>query len=409
MKFQYILLPVLLFLISCTPGIKRIDETRSPDIRVLLSSISSKDSIEFKGIYKLHSEEAEYEFGTANNLLYIVPSEEGLLLYNQNRYLEYRNSSVVRFNASDHDSHFLYRGREYNGDLYFLISEDSPVYLINKLALEEYLRGVVPAEIPCNDMANYEAVKAQTICARTYSLNKMEKLRDKDFDVFADVRDQVYSGVLSYHPAADKAIQETKGIILTYNNQPATIYYHSTCGGKLEPVENVFGNIIMPYLPQGTDAVSDIFSCSASPRFRWVENRTFSQLDSSFFQYYNKSNLINVPPVTDTLNLQMGINVLERTSTGRVTKLAINYADTSVVLEDSNIRRFLGWPLGTSLNSNLFYISQSNDSTLTFHGGGYGHGVGMCQYGALNMSRKGFRYYHILSKYFPGTLLSKGY
>ena len=91
------------------------------------------------------------------------------------------------------------------------------------------------------------------------------------------------------------------------------------------------------------------------------------------------------------------------------TKLKIEYADTSFILNNYEIRRLLGWPPGNSLKSNLFYFDQSSDSTLTLFGGGFGHGVGMCQWGAMNMSERGFKYYHILSKYFPGTILMRAY
>jgi stage II sporulation protein D len=403
------LLLILFFLAACTPVVKKTEITKSPDIRVLLNTIKQKDSLFFKGNYKLISEEAEYEFGQQNNKIYIVPSPNSLLIYNDFRYLEYQKTKNIQLESSSIKSHFIYHDKIYFGNIMLTLSQDSSSQIINKLPLEEYLRGVVPAEIPVSDAGNFEAVKAQAICARTYAMNKIDNRRDENFDLYSDTRDQVYKGADAYHANSDKAISDTRGLILTYQSKPAVIYYHSTCGGKLEPVQNVFTNSSFEYLPGGTDAVSDVFSCSASPKFRWVETRTIDQLDSSFKNIYNKSLLPGLKQVKDTTQINMELSILNRTETGRVKELKFTTKDTSVVFDKFQIRKFLGEPSGRPLPSNLFYLSQENDSSITIHGGGYGHGVGLCQWGALNMSQRGFKYYHILNKYFPGTLLSKGY
>ena len=92
-----------------------------------------------------------------------------------------------------------------------------------------------------------------------------------------------------------------------------------------------------------------------------------------------------------------------------MSELEIAYADTTVILSGYEIRRFFTNSEGKMLPSNLFYLTQPDDSTLVVHGGGYGHGVGMCQYGALNMARRGLKHYHILGKYYPGTKLFRKY
>ena len=114
-------------------------------------------------------------------------------------------------------------------------------------------------------------------------------------------------------------------------------------------------------------------------------------------------------PVQDTLNLTLAMDITKRTPNARVEEVTIAYGDTSVILSGYDIRRFFAQPPAQYLKSNLFYISQGSDSTIYLHGGGNGHGVGMCQFGAMNMSQRGFRYYHILAKYFPGTKLLKLY
>lgn len=402
-----LVLSFCLFYMACTPRASEPVRMPGPYIRVLLDTVSEKDSLFFEGGYALHSEEARYEFGKKNRRLFIQPLTNGVQLFNQNRNLLYKNHSPIILKPMTADSRFLYHGQSFAGSIFIQSVSENSVSIVNKVLLEEYLRGVVPAEIPSGRKSDYEAIKAQAIAARTYAIGRLESNKDKNYDLRATIADQVYAGTHKYMPFADQAIAETKGVVITYNGQPATIYYHSTCGGYLEAAENIWPETNFPYLAGGSDAVSDVYSCSASPYFRWLENRSIDHLDSLFSQQYNHSSLQQ--PVTDTTTVTLQIKILKRTSKGRVTELQIDYADTSVVLSGYKIRRFLADRNGKYLPSNLFYFSQPDDSTLTIHGGGYGHGVGMCQYGALNMARRGFKHYHILNKYFPGTKLDRKY
>jgi stage II sporulation protein D len=400
-----LLLPLIY--IACVPQIRETERGPGPEIRVLLATIDTRDTISFRGSYILQSEEAQYEFGQRNSDLTIQPLPDGLQLYNQNRNLLYRNAFPVILLPQQTDSRFRYHGREYAGAVYFQPAPGSGLYLINKLLLEEYLKGVVPAEIPANKEEDFEAIKAQAICARTYALRHLEDNRAKLYDVQSTVSDQVYAGFDRHTRLADQAIGETAGVIISYQGQPATVYYHSTCGGKLASAKNIFSGNDLPYLPGGTDAVGNTFSCSISPYFRWEQRRTFEELDDAFFKFYSKRRLGE--SVEDTLQLTCHLQITGRDSSGRVSGLSIDYADTTVVLNGYQIRRFLAPPGTTYLPSNLFYLSQSGDSTLVIHGAGYGHGVGLCQFGALFMSQRGFKHYHILSKYFPQTKLLRKY
>jgi len=405
LPFTFLLLPF--FFESCTPLVKEPVSETGPSVRVLLATIQSKDSLFFSGRYILHSEEALYEFGENNKEITIQPLTNGIQLYNENRNLLYRQSFPIILEPADVNSRFRFHGETYDGSIYFQPAGENTVYLINKILLEDYLRGVVPAEIPAINRDEFEAIKAQAICARTYALARIEKQRDLYYDVEATIADQVYRGIDRHLALADQAIKETGGVIVTHINEPATIYYHSTCGGRLESAENVWPVSPVSYLEGGVDAVGDIYSCSASPYFRWLETLSLNKLDSLFEMQYQKSPLKK--PVEDTTEITIDIQVLKRNSSGRVSDLQIMYADTTVLLSGYQIRHFFKDKAGRSLPSNLFYLTQANDSTLTIHGGGYGHGVGMCQFGALYMARHGFMHYHIINKYFPGTKLIRKY
>jgi stage II sporulation protein D len=394
---------------SCTPAVKKpiSEDTQGPSVRVLLATIENEESLTFSGSYILHSEEARYELGEKNKDLNILPLTDGIQLYNQNRNLLYRQSFPIILNPVDVNSRFVFQGQTYSGSIYFQPAGKNSILLINKILLEDYLSGVVPAEIPTNKEADLEAIKSQAICARTYALNRIIEKSASFYDVKATIEDQVYGGTDRYSVLADQAIEETRGVIITYNGEPATVYYHSTCGGRLESAANVWPSGPLPYLEGGSDAVSDIYSCSVSPYFRWLETRSFSQLDSLFELEYQKGQLKNI--VEDTIEVNLDFQIVNRNSSGRISDLLITNADTTVTLSGYQIRHFFKDKNGKSLPSNLFYLTQPDDSTLTIHGGGFGHGVGMCQFGALYMARHGFMHYHIITKYFPGTKLIRKY
>ena len=403
-----LLLITLIFLYpACTPIVKKPVREAGPSVRILIATISSIDSLTFTGSYVLSSEEARYEFGERNKNLYIQPIQDGLRLYNDNRNLLYRKYFPIILEPMAPESRVIYHDSEYTGAFYFQAASEQSVHLINKIQVEEYLKGVVPAEIPTNNYENFEAMKAQAICARTYVMDRLEKNKKLTYDVKSTVADQVFAGYSRQSRYGNQAVDDTKGVILIFNGQPATVFYHSTCGGQLEAAENIWPEINPPYLQGGPDAVSDFYSCSTSPYFRWLETRTIDELDSQFYKNYNHGFLHQT--VSDTMQLNFNLQIMKRDSKARVTEIKINYADTSVTLNGYEIRRFFSDKDGKYLPSNLFYMTQSNDSTLVLHGGGYGHGVGMCQFGALNMAKRGFQHYHILSKYFPGTKLIRKY
>jgi stage II sporulation protein D len=409
-KLRFFLLILAVSAAGCFPQTKKIIPQADPVIRVLLATIAENDSLFFRNLYVLRSEEAHYEFGERNQQLNIVPLKSGIQLYNQNRNLLYRNYFPIRLEPASAAGHFVFRDKEYSGTILFAPAADAVLYLINELPLEEYLKGVLPAEINTIRTPYFEAMKAQAVCSRTYALKRMQagENQNRPYDLENTIADQVYAGFDRHTELADRAIAETRGICITYQGEIADIFYHSTCGGRLEPANLVWPSITAPYLSGGIDAVSDTFSCSSSPFFRWRETRSLAQLDSSFYSNYGRSLLEKEP--ADTMYLQFDLRVKQRSTSGRIEQLEITYCDTTVELSGYEIRRFFAADQESLLRSTLFFFTQPDDTTLEIHGAGYGHGAGMCQYGAMNMSAaRSFRYYHIISKYFPGTTLIKKY
>lgn len=399
-----------LMLFSCTRNIKPTTPSKIPRIRVLLGNINQRDSLQLKGKFKLQLEEAIYELGRHNPFFYLSLSKNGFKMYNPNRLFVFNGKDVVHISPTDPlNDRFKFRNKWYKGKIILRLSDQGALSLINVIDLESYLKSVVVGEMPSGKKSYLEALKAQAICARTYALNKMDERRHRPFDVYADINDQVYSGLNRHTDLATKAVEATKGVVLEYQDTLAQIYFHSTCGGISEDPADLWGRKNSPpYLKVRKDVLGNQFTCSVSPYFRWQRRFTFRQIDSLFALRFHRSNL--AAPVSDTLHLQCRFNVLQRTASGRVKQLQINYADTTVTLQNFEIRSFFSKFNQGALPSLLFALSTENDSVLVIKGGGYGHGIGLCQWGALNMSEQDFKYYDILvNQYFPGTYLKRIY
>lgn len=407
--FSLILITLTLF--SCTFNIKpTTPPSRAPQIRVLLANFSQKDSLLLKGTFTLQLEEALYVLGKHNPFFYISPSKSGFKMYNTNRLFVFNASDVIRISpANAQRDRFKFRNKWYKGKIILRTASNGSIQLINAINLEDYLKSVVAGEMPSGKEEYFEALKAQAICARTYALNKMNARKGQHFDVYGDFRDQEYGSLDKQTKLATLAVQSTRGVVLQYHDSLAQVYFHSTCGGVTESAANLWGSSRqLPYLPVRKDVLGDSFACSVSPYFRWTRRFTFSQIDSLFNKNFHHPLIKR--PVNDTLTVHCAFKVNDRTLSGRVKSLTIDCPDTSVVLNNFQIRQFFSTFNAGKLPSLLFTLHSEGDSVLVIRGGGYGHGVGMCQWGALNMSMLKFKYYDILvNQYFPGTYLKRLY
>lgn len=291
--------------------------------------------------------------------------------------------------------------RNYRGS-FRISTANGNIQVINTLKLEEYLRGVIPAEMPVGKgTENFEALKAFAICARTYAY--MHLSNTGNYDIHNDVRDQVYAGTGGEKGISNKAILETKGLLLTYNNKPAVIYYHSTCGGFTEDAANVFSTKNAPYLQSIKDGEPS--NCIISPKYQWKD--VYTPLD--FTSRFKTAGLLNGPKW-----IIKSVEVKSRYPSGRVKDLALTFSDSesekNIVISGNNIRSIIRNSNNSSiLNSTLFNIEYSDSSGIVITGKGYGHGVGLCQFGSINLSRNGRSYKDILEHYFPGTSITRYY
>ncbi|MEW6283848.1 MAG: SpoIID/LytB domain-containing protein, partial [Candidatus Eremiobacterota bacterium] len=269
-------------------------------------------------------------------------------------------------------------GRSYRGEL-AVQQEKGRFLLINRLDLEDYLRGVVPRELSCEAP---EAMKAQAVVARTYALSHLRPGRSYDFS--ATERSQVYGGQAAEEARADEAVAATRGQVLMFQGQLARqVMYHSTCGGSTEDNERVFPGAPVAYL-RGVACPH----CGDSPYFRWTLEVPMLDLGQELERRLGKP----VQPLT-------GLEPLERLPSGRVRRLGVTGQTAGLELRGDDMRAYLFGLTPAGQRRNLYstrFSVETGPERLRFVGQGWGHGVGMCQWGAIGMARAGNGYREIL-------------
>jgi stage II sporulation protein D len=262
----------------------------------------------------------------------------------------------------------------YRGALRFT-AKGNNFEIINVVDLESYLRGVVAAEMPGS--WPLEALKAQAVAARTYVLYSMQP--SETYDICATTDCQKYSGVAKEHPASDQAVYETAGQVLTYNGAFAKTYFHADSGGVLASPKEVWGGTV-DYLPAHNDVAYE------TPHRNWEKTLESSTVENMLAAYGK-----NVGAVS-------AMRILSYTASGRVWELEVTGATGSVTLSGTSLTKMLR---DMGLKSTRFLMTGS----LSMVGSGFGHGVGMSQYGAKFLAGQGYAYSQILLFYYPGTNL----
>jgi stage II sporulation protein D len=269
-------------------------------------------------------------------------------------------------------------GVSYRGFFWIYIMNNRLV-IINHVNLEEYLYGVLPREI--SPSWPEPALKAQAVAARTYALYHMVKREKELYDVFSTTASQVYGGRDSEYSSTRKAVDLTKGLILSYKKKIVLALYHSNSGGETEKAEDVWGSRL-PYLGDLKDKFSEDM-----PGFKWEKTLSREEIEKSMKEFGIQLNSIE------------DIIPLERAASGRIKKLKILQAKESFYLSGNSFRLIVG--PGKVKSSNFEAFKQ--DDKFIFKGKGYGHGVGMSQWGAYGMAKAGHDYKEILNFYYNGT------
>ena len=395
----FILSLVIIIITGCSSGSRYAKKenasipSKAIPIRVLISDNGNNLNYFVESPVVLFNDEKEIAIIKNGNILTFSPNGRSVNLSISDKTFE---SKYFELKSQTTDKSISFDGKKYNG-LLKIISDGGNVKVINRISMEDYLKGVVPAEMPTGSGDSYfQALKAFAICARTYAVMKMGN-GNALFDVYLDTRDQVYNGTNVENPLSDKAVDETKNLILTYDGKSATVFYSAACGGHTENAGNVFAGKEEPYLKGVKDG--DPPNCSIEPGFNWQEKYTAKTI---------VDRLKSAGYISSENYILKDIEVISRFESGRVNILQITLNKISggekiIKLIGNNIRSIIRTADNKHiLRSTMFNISFNNGEVI-IEGKGNGHGVGLCQWGAIRQSIEGKNYKQILSFYFPGT------
>lgn len=304
--------------------------------------------------------------------------------------------------ASPEDTgHVRVGERDYRGVLDLVVIGDGLV-VANRVAVEDYLAGVVNAEMGRRAPGELEALAAQAVVSRTVAVRAIDRAPLRGYDVLATVADQAYLGVGAELPQGAEAVAATRGVVLAEAGQPIDAFFHSTCGGRTAEPTEIFagagGRVYLRSVSDGAPGGQDY--CAISPRYRWQEEWTGAELTAALRETLARPSLGAI----------QSVEVGRRGATGRVMAITVRHAGGQVEVTGANpVRAALRPTAGGLLRSSDFTLRLRPAGGLLADGRGAGHGVGMCQWGAVGRARAGAGWQAIVAAYFPGAELARLY
>ena len=398
-----------------------VDDNDQP-VRIALATGDESAKVGGTGTWRIYRGNSSNLIarGSADETMLIEP-RGGQMVVVQKGSTSSGRSGPLLVRATSPGSFVTYEGKRYRGEL-VITRSDAGVLVVNRLGVESYLRGVVPLEIGDRKAGEEAAVEAQAVAARSYTYIRMGESGDRPFDMYGSIQDQAYGGVDAEKPIADAAVASTRDMVVKYAGRIIKTPYSSTCGGRTASVSEVWWRQPdEPYLRPVSDQIpgSDKYYCDISGRFRWTSTFDQDQLRASLEKYLGTVTPASEPPVSIpasaprlSLGRVTGFRVEGRTASDRVSAVSIQTERGNYVVRGNDVRFVLRTPSGSLLNSTYFTAETTSDgsgaiSALTLRGGGYGHGIGMCQFGEIGRARAGQDYRTILTTYYPGTTVSR--
>ena len=344
--------------------------------------------------------------------LTIRPNSKGLQLEQEGGVLEYGLEKIICTPRPTGTSISI-NGKYYRGQI-IVLPDQKPGFIVavNHVRLENYLKGVVPLEMGIKLITqeeDKEALNVQAVAARTYALAKLGQYPDRPYDLESTVADQVYGGVKVEEDIISGAVDKTRGEVLTNAGDLVKAYFHANCGGHGEAVEVTWPwKEAENYLP----ASSDSEYCSWAPNYFWAASWDKNQIEKSINEFLESA----TKDSTFSCGSLQDLQIVDQSRSGRILLLKIVTDQGEWEVKSDSIR----WcfrrtsPAGSILPSTKFEIQIECNSSgvitaVQFSGFGNGHGVGMCQIGALGRARAGQTYREILAHYYPATELEKRY
>ncbi|MBI4368864.1 MAG: SpoIID/LytB domain-containing protein [Elusimicrobia bacterium] len=340
------------------------------EIRVLIDHIDSKE-------FPLDVPETGF----------LVTKENGDVLLNESGALAVSEGLI--FNANG-DQKLHWRGTPYRGLLEVVKAPDGRLALVNALELEDYLLGVLPSEMDTKTWP-MEALKAQAVISRSYAISMIEANPKAVYHVGSRANHQMYFGATYEDDRARQAVEETRGEVIR-DDRGAVLagYFHSCCGGRTEDARQIWSQSASEKLV----GVSDFGSCKISPHYAWVTSLPVEELERALVELgfaFDK-------PIR-------GFLVGRLTQSSRVVSLKVITNSGRLEVPTDKLRQVLGpnWIRSTRITDIKF-----KNGRYLIYGRGWGHGVGLCQWGAYSLAlKKGWDYQRIVRHYFPKSSLNR--
>lgn len=393
-------------------------------VRIALAVSTENAKVGGTGTWRIYSRNSTnlVSSGTPGSTMRIERRGSELVAVKPNGSVTDRFAAPFLVRAITPESFVTFNGKRYRGEL-IVRPNNGALVVVNRLGVESYLRGVVPLEIggvakPGDDAA----VQAQAVAARSYSyIHIAESPEGRPFDMYSTVQDQVYGGVDVETPMSDAAVESTRNMVLRFAGKIINTPYYSTCGGRTAEVQEVWWRQPNePYLKSVSDQIpgTDKYYCDISGRFRWTATFDGDQLHETLEKYLGSVASGSEPSVAAnsasriSLGKITGFTVNGRTQSDRVASVSIQTSRGNYVVRGNDVRFILRTPSGSLLNSTYFTTETSSDASgavarLVVTGGGYGHGIGLCQFGAIGRARAGQDYKTILTTYYQGTTVAR--
>jgi stage II sporulation protein D len=278
--------------------------------------------------------------------------------------------------------------RSYRGKL-SISARRGHLALVDQIPLEDYLRGVLPSEIPTS--FEPEALRAQAIAARTYAIMVWGRHRQDGYDLCDLPHCQAYLGVEGESRRTDSAVSQSAGLIVTYQHKPIYAVYHDSCGGRTAGNETAWqGSDPLPYLRPVLDGNGAGAFCDRSPRAVWTRQIPQAKVAASLARSGVSAPISAIEPVS-------------RDENGRPQGFIIRGSEGDVTIKAGVLRDAVNRALGPAGLPSADFTAAPNGDLLVFAGRGNGHGVGLCQWGANAMAKAGHTAAAILTHYYSGV------
>jgi stage II sporulation protein D len=307
-----------------------------------------------------------------------------------------------------------WNAKHWRGRFKVFLNPRGRLTLVTRLTLERYLLGVVPGEIGALRDSLLEAGRAQAIAARSYTLFYKGRRGAEGFDLYGTVEDQLYGSQEVERPLATRCVESTRGRVSTWQGAPIRANYCSTCGGITAEVWEAWPTAGREYLQSVPDrGTSNVDWCANSPQYRWRETWSAEEFAGEIARFAPGQGIVLPPAGVGELR---DVQVEQRSRSARAWRLRVTTSTGEIVLPAYSIRQVLRRPGNPNaiLRSNLFKIAarrgdQGRVVEVIASGAGSGHGVGLCQTGALAMAKEGVPAEAILAHYYIGTQVLKLY